>query len=194
IPFLLNTFRIPADTFQLFLATSVINARIGSLVAAVHTVVVALLGSAALTGAIRLDSRRLIRYAVVTTVLTGIVVGGLRVTFRTLLRHDFKGEEIVYGMSNALEHEPSTVVDPPRVHGDPTRPVLDALRARGGLRAGFALPRLPYVFRNARQELVGVDLELAHLLAADLNVGVEFVEWRIEDLLDAFSRGDADIG
>jgi Na+/H+-dicarboxylate symporter/ABC-type amino acid transport substrate-binding protein len=194
IPFLLDTFRIPADTFQLFLATSVINARIGSLVAAVHTVVVALLGSAALNGAIRLDSRRLIRYAVVTTILTVVVVGGLRVTFRTLLRHDFKGEEIVYGMSNALEHESTTVVDPPRVPANPTRPVLDSIRARGVLRVGFALPRLPYVFRNARQELVGVDLELAHLLAADLNVGVEFVEWRIDNLLDAVSRGDADIG
>ena len=37
VPFLLDQFRIPADTFQLFLATGVINSRVGSLVAAVHT-------------------------------------------------------------------------------------------------------------------------------------------------------------
>ena len=43
VPFLLDVFRIPADTFQLFIATGVINSRVGSLVAAVHTLVVALL-------------------------------------------------------------------------------------------------------------------------------------------------------
>ena len=50
VPFLLDLFRIPADTFQLFLATGVINSRFGSLLAAVHTVAVALLGSAAIDG------------------------------------------------------------------------------------------------------------------------------------------------
>jgi len=50
VPFLLDLFRIPSDTFQLFLATGVVNSRVGSLVAAVHTVVVALLVSCAVTG------------------------------------------------------------------------------------------------------------------------------------------------
>ena len=45
VPFLLDLFRIPADTFQLFLATGVINSRVGTLVAAVHTLTVALLGA-----------------------------------------------------------------------------------------------------------------------------------------------------
>ena len=58
VPFLLDMFRIPADTFQLFLATGVINARFGALLAAVHTVAVALLGSAAITGRLRVDPRR----------------------------------------------------------------------------------------------------------------------------------------
>ena len=44
VPFLLDLFRIPADTFQLFLATGVINSHVGTLVAAMHTVTVALLG------------------------------------------------------------------------------------------------------------------------------------------------------
>ncbi len=53
MPFLLDLFRIPADTFQLFLATGVINSRVGSLVAAVHTVTVALLATCAITGHLR---------------------------------------------------------------------------------------------------------------------------------------------
>ena len=75
VPFLLDVFRIPADTFQLFLATGVINQRFGSLLAAVHTVVVGLLGSAAIAGAIRFDVRRITRYLVITCVPGGRRVG-----------------------------------------------------------------------------------------------------------------------
>ena len=41
IPFLLDLARVPADTFQLFLATGVLNSRFGTLAAAMHMVVLA---------------------------------------------------------------------------------------------------------------------------------------------------------
>ncbi len=53
IPFLLDLLRIPADTFRLFVTTGVVNARFGTLVAAVHTLAVALLGTCAVAGALR---------------------------------------------------------------------------------------------------------------------------------------------
>ena len=64
VPFLLDLFRIPADTFQLFLATGVINSRFGTLLAAVHTVTVALLGSCAMAGALRWQRARLGRFVI----------------------------------------------------------------------------------------------------------------------------------
>ena len=67
VPFLLDQFRIPADTFQLFLATGVVNSRVGSLVAAVHTITVALLVACAVTGHLRVQRRPLLAYAVVTS-------------------------------------------------------------------------------------------------------------------------------
>ena len=70
VPFLLDLFRIPADTFQLFLASGVINARVGSLVAAVHTLTVALLGSCAIAGMLRIRRAPLLRYSPITAVLT----------------------------------------------------------------------------------------------------------------------------
>jgi Na+/H+-dicarboxylate symporter/ABC-type amino acid transport substrate-binding protein len=194
VPFLLDVFRIPADTFQLFVATGVINSRFGSLTAAVHTIAVALLGSAAIAGSIRFESRRLLRYVITTAILTAFVVGGLRLTFRTLLRQEFKGAEIVYGMTNALEHEPSRVVEPTAAVDESALPVLHSIRARGQLRVGFTLSRLPFVFRNAAQDLVGLDVELAHMLALDLGVDVVFVEWRPEELVDSVSKGASDLG
>jgi len=40
----------------------------------------------------------------------------------------------------------------------------------------FAIDRLPFVFLNGEGELVGFDVEMAHLLARDLGVKAEFVE------------------
>ena len=69
VPFMLDLLRIPADTFQLFLATGVINSRVGSLLAAVHTLTVALLATCAITGHLRWRRRRVMSYAGVTVAL-----------------------------------------------------------------------------------------------------------------------------
>jgi Na+/H+-dicarboxylate symporter/ABC-type amino acid transport substrate-binding protein len=194
VPFLLDLFRIPADTFQLFVATGVINAHFGTLTAAVHTIAVALIGSAAIAGTLRFDSRRLIRYAVATLVVLVATIGGLRLTFRTLLQPEFKGRDLVYGMTNLLERQPSTIVESSSPDHDKGANVIDRIRARGTLRVGFVAERMPFVFRNREQELVGFDVELAHLLARDLDVGLQFVEYRSGDLVRAVSEGAADLG
>ena len=192
VPFLLDVFRIPADTFQLFIATGVINSRFGALVAAVHTIAVALLGSAAIAGTMKFDSRRIIRYLVTTAVLTTVIVGGLRVTFRTWLHQDFKGTEQVYGMSNLLADEPARIAAAPVASEGPV--TLAGIKARGTVRVGFVQPRMPFVFRNAGQALVGFDIELVTLLTRELGVQAEFVEWQPAELLDAIANGRSDIG
>ena len=102
VPFLLDLFRIPADTFQLFLATGVINSRFGALLAAVHTIAVALLGSAAIVGVLRFNAARVVRYLVITVVLSAVTIGGLRMLFTTALKGTFAGEELVYSMRPLL--------------------------------------------------------------------------------------------
>jgi Na+/H+-dicarboxylate symporter len=165
IPFLLDLFRIPADTFQLFLATGVINSRFGTLVAAVHTVTVGLLGSAAIVGAVRIRTGRLLRYVIVTVVLTAATLGGLRLAFGALLAHGFEGAGIVYAMRplrpapDAPLIEAATAADGA---ADAGRPVLDAIHARGRLRVGVFTDRLPYTFLNREGRLTGFDVEMAH--------------------------------
>ncbi len=86
VPFLLDLFRIPADTFQLFLGTGVINSRFGTLVAAVHTLVVAVLGTCAITGMAHVRKGPVLRYLAITALLTVAVIGGARVLFAGFLR------------------------------------------------------------------------------------------------------------
>ncbi len=54
LPFLLDLMRIPTDMFQLFLAVDVFTGRFGTLLAGVHTIVLALLTAAAVSGHTRL--------------------------------------------------------------------------------------------------------------------------------------------
>jgi Na+/H+-dicarboxylate symporter/ABC-type amino acid transport substrate-binding protein len=179
VPFLLDLFRIPADTFQLFLATSVINVRFGALLAAVHTVTVALLGSAAIIGAVRFNAGRIIRYVIITIVLSAALLGGLRTLFSTVLRQSFAGEELVYGMRSLINVSEPRIVKQAELRDDAgreTSSILNAIKKRGVLRVGVFTDRLPFVFLNREHKLVGFDVEMAHHLARDLGVKVEFVD------------------
>jgi Na+/H+-dicarboxylate symporter len=197
VPFLLDLFRIPADTFQLFLATGVVNSRFGSLLAAVHTVAVALLGSAAIVGSLRFSATRIARYLVITAILSAATLGGLRSVFGKVFKPGFAGEELVYSMRPIMTDHDAHVVKEADLGDAIGKPaggsLLDAIRMRGTLRVAIFKDRLPFVFLNNDRRLVGFDVEMAQLLARDLNVKVEFVEmeeWEALTRLLATDRVD----
>lgn len=178
VPFLLDLFRIPADTFQLFLATGVINSRFGTLVAAVHTVAVALLGTCAMAGAVRWERRRIVRYLAVTAVLTLVAIGGPRALFATVLRPEYTKAHALTGMrlspsaGEALVHRtpPSDAI--PEPDGDSQ---LERIQRRRVLRVGYLADAMPFAYFNDAGELVGLDAEMAHQLADELHVRLELL-------------------
>jgi Na+/H+-dicarboxylate symporter/ABC-type amino acid transport substrate-binding protein len=182
VPFLLDLFRIPADTFQLFLATGVVNSRFGSLLAAVHTIAVALLGSAAIVGSLHFSASRIARYLAITVILSVLTVGGLRALFTTVMRPNFAGEELVYSMRPLMTANNARLVTETDLGESkmPAGSLLDVINKRGILRVGVFTDRLPFVFLNGAAQLVGFDVEMAQLLARDMGVKAEFVE--IKDL------------
>ncbi|HET7217897.1 MAG TPA: cation:dicarboxylase symporter family transporter [Vicinamibacterales bacterium] len=195
VPFLLDVFRIPADTFQLFIASGVINSRVGTLVAAVHTVTVALLGTYAAAGLLQWNRRRLVRYGVVTAILTLVAIGGTRIMFAHVLDQRYTKDKVLAGMHLLRAPVPSVVhraavVVPPDPAG---ATVLDAIRSRGRLRVGYLPDSLPFAFFNERDELVGFDVELAHGLARELAVTVEFVPIARNGFDEVVNSGGCDI-
>ena len=196
VPFLLNLFHLPADSFQLFLATGVINSRFGTLVAAMHTITVAILGSLALTGGVQWHVRRLVRFGIVTTLLVIGTLGGLRLLFGTVLRQEFAGADLLYGMQSLLGGPPgrltSTLPLNPRT-GTDDKDVLHTIHSRGVLRVVVLPDRMPFAFQNRDGQLVGMDVELAQALAVDLGVGVEFFQVEYAALEDLLTKGTCDI-
>ena len=195
VPYLLDLFRIPADTFQLFLATGIINSRFGTLLAAVHTIAVALLGTCAVLGVLSWERRRLLRFATVTALLTVVMFGGARALFATVLVPEYGGDKVVAEMRLLYPSRPATVqgelpAADVRLAGEST---LEAIRRRHRIRVGYLPDSLPYAYHNAAHELVGLDIELAHRLAAELSVELELVPVVRESLQALLNDGRCDL-
>ena len=178
VPFLLDLVRIPADTFQLFLAMGVVATHFGTLVAAVHTVAVALVGTCAAVGVMHVNARRLLRLAAITVALVAATIGGTRALFAVTLSSAYDKDKVLASMQLLHRQASARVFKngevPPPLPGVKTT-VLDRVRARGVLRVGYLDDSLPYVFVNTRGDLVGFDVEMAYELAGDLGVSIEFV-------------------
>jgi Na+/H+-dicarboxylate symporter/ABC-type amino acid transport substrate-binding protein len=177
VPFLLDLFRIPADTFQLFLATGVVNSRVGSLVAAVHTLVVALLVSCAVTGHLRWRRGALASYAGVTAVLLVLVIGGTRVFFASALSQEYSKDKVLASMYLLQQPVEATVSLTPSPPSEPpsAQRVLADIKQRRILRVCDLPAAMPFAFFNQRGDLVGFDIDLAHRLAREMEVSLAFV-------------------
>ena len=193
LPFLLDLLRIPADTFELFITVDVIASRFGTLLAATHTLVLAVLGAFVMSGRVRPAWRRIGGFAVVSTALLIAVIVGARLFFTYAMDPQYgKYREFV---ELELIHEGVDVVEydsPPAADPEPGRR-LEQIRQRGSLRIGYFDDALPFVFRNVRDEIVGFDVEMAHLLARGLGVTLELVRLPRGQGLDALASGACDV-
>src|SRR4030095_3810353 len=90
---------IPADTFRLFITSAIVNARFGTLLAAVHTLALAVLGTCAVTRPLTFDGRKLLRFAVITVLLTIAVVGATGLLLRLPVQRSGDQEAVLSGMT-----------------------------------------------------------------------------------------------
>ncbi len=187
----MDLFRIPADTFQLFvLVDNVIGNRFGALLAATHILALTMLSACAMAGCVKFETRRLLRFAVITLALGFGTVFGVRTAFNAA-GHEYEMYQVFIERPLLLEAvESREIQDPPDPlpTEDLSRPVLDRIRERGVVRIGYAQDALPWVFRNDAGALVGFDVEMGHQLARELGVTAEFVRCpggTIPDLLEA---------
>jgi Na+/H+-dicarboxylate symporter/ABC-type amino acid transport substrate-binding protein len=192
MPFLLDLFRIPADTFQLFLATSVVNARFGTLMAVTHTMVMALVGSWAIAGRLEINASRIVRYLVITAVLTIVTVSAARILCGATVSSGYDRDRMLMGMGLLTSHGIAKMTSAPTASEAPSS-TIDRVHSSGVLRACWLPDSLPFAFVNSRQELVGFDVEMMLDLAAELNAHAEFIQVPRADLVPALGGGLCDI-
>jgi Na+/H+-dicarboxylate symporter/ABC-type amino acid transport substrate-binding protein len=195
IPFLLDLARLPADMFQLFVVSSVLNGRLGSMAAAMHTLTIAILGTCLITGKVRFERARLLRYFATSALVCIAFLAGARILLAKLLPNPAtRGEMLAqirprgpFAESEVLETLPAP--DPRPATG--TR--LDAIRRSGRIRIGFSPDSIPWAFLNGEGTPVGYDAEQAHQLALSLGVRLEHVKLQREAFADALATGSIDV-
>lgn len=179
LPFLLDYFRLPADLFNLFVLGGILTNNIFTATAAMHGVVVCLLGACSVTG--RLAWSRVLPAAASGIVLAAVVFFAMGLAFQGIVPEENLGEKRLRTMQLTQERvatsEPARSV--PLSAEERDRERLAVVRDRGTLRVGILDDRLPFVFRSESGEAIGLDMELMHALAADLGVELELfdVDW-----------------
>lgn len=195
VPFLLGMYRIPDDMFQMFMALSVVTKRFSTLIAAVHCVALTLLVACAATGRLRIQRAALVRYVVIGLGLLALAVGGTRFVFENLAPHSYTMDTVLGGM-RLTTLAPAVVLQetpaPPAVP-DPPGTKLDKILERGELRVGFGNQAIPYAFRNSVDDLVGLDVEMAHHLARELDVRLQFVPLLPAEMVTALNDDVVDV-
>jgi Na+/H+-dicarboxylate symporter/ABC-type amino acid transport substrate-binding protein len=200
LPFLLDTQRIPQDLFQLYLPTGIINGKFDTMVSAMNLLAFSVIGTAALTGNLKVSPRKIIQFLVISFVLLVLAVSATRMFLSATIDTTYHGDEIILGMSLIESATDTRVFDsrddlpPGYVASLPDKqPILDQITQRGVLRAGYIPNRLPFTFRNEDEELVGFDVELLSLLARELDVRLEMIPLSWQTLKSQISSDEVDI-
>jgi Na+/H+-dicarboxylate symporter/ABC-type amino acid transport substrate-binding protein len=196
IPFLLDLLRIPSDTYGYFpVVDSLVGARFGTLLAAMYTLALAVLGASAVSGLIRVRWPALLRFAAITAALVFCAIGGVRVFFENVVRQDYRGDQSFAAMDLSRRYAPGPpqAVPVSAAVPDPSKPRLAQIRERRCVRIGYFADAMPFAFNNRAGKLVGFDIEMAHRLAQDMKVGVEFVALERRDAALAVNGGHVDL-
>ena len=173
IPFLLDYFNLPADQFQLYLLGSVVTARFATALAALHGFVVTLLVASAVLN--RLSWRKMIQAVGLHLGMTAgvMIAAGIGLTY--LISYEYKGDRSFEAMR--LMHKPADVKQVTELtaldHEDQIRARMEVIQERGSIRVGYFSNSLPYAFKNDNGHVVGLDMEILHELARDLDIRIE---------------------
>lgn len=176
IPSLLDAFRVPSDIFQLFVLSGVYAGRVSDVASVMHLFVFTLITSVAMAGGLRVRWRRLAVRAAAGLGLVFLAVFAGRSVLALTFGEDYTKAHLLQSMQilDGKVAVAEVAAGPIPVSLQEGEGRLGRIRRRGVLRVGYFVDHLPFSYRNDRGELVGYDVAMAHRLARDLGVTVEF--------------------
>lgn len=193
IPFMLDTFHLPADLFQFQLVSGVITSYFVTLLAAMSLFAITVLGTAAMTGNLTWSPKRFINWGLYSGSGLVVVVIALSFTFKLLTETNTSRDEALAKMDSGVY---SHLVIQNTTDGELTasnQPLLKRLEEQSVLRFGYLDNSLPLSFRNGKGELVGFDIDLALLFAEQLDCEAQFVTCTPENVREKLLSGAIDL-
>jgi ABC-type amino acid transport substrate-binding protein len=192
LPFLLDQMQIPSDMYQLYVVTGVLNSWFATLLAVMNLFAFTLVAACAATGVVKIKWSRILSFAIISLVIFAAVVVGTRFLLSEMVSKDDITRQTL--MQAQIEDSKADKAEKTGSKEAVARksPLVSIIK-RGKLRVGYHPENLPFSFINDENELVGLDVELMHVLARELKVDLEFIEWNYETVFKDLDRGKFDI-
>ncbi len=195
VPSLLDQYHLPQDLMALFILPGFITMRLADVVGVMHLMVLTLIVTQVTRRRARIRWARLLGSG--AAIIICLIIAG--VTCRlylasTTLKYDLDQRLLALEISSPHEDvvvhtRPDDVPQAPPVDGS----TIDRVKTERVLRVGYHPNHLPYSFFNAKQQLVGLDVELMHRLATRLQVRLEFVPFSYDTDVQQLETGAIDM-
>lgn len=195
VPMLLDSLELPTDLFQLYMVSSLLTSRFTSLLAAMNIFILAVGGTAMLTGQVRFSKGRMLLYGALTPVIFIVTLGGSYLLLNTMISSEYVMDSVVKNMQIS-EKLPAQVVAYSQEQSAEDRPLrsISQITKSGVLRVGYNPHQLPFSYFNEEEELVGFDIELMYALAKELKIKVAFTPYNLLEKPDqSLNKGHYDI-
>ncbi|MGK7948958.1 MAG: cation:dicarboxylase symporter family transporter [Xenococcaceae cyanobacterium] len=195
IPFLLDLAQLPSDMFQLFVVTNVLIDRFSNALAATYLFIFTVLTTCALRSLMRFQWRQLGMLTVSSAIAGLISLFGIRSYLRYVSQDAYDKDKVIASMQLLENLVPATIVEPapnpaPLLAGET---IWERIKRRGVIRIGFDPDNLPWSYYNSQNQLVGFDIDMAHQLAYELGIKIEFVPLQFSNLGELMGKDHFDL-
>ena len=199
VPFLLDYMKLPSVYFDLYLISDVVTRKFKVMLQSMSFQAVTLILSYIVIHKFRINLKKTLTAICSTIVLVFVLIIATRATLSITTRNIYFEDVILMSMEigdtvpNKVFKDPLDLDYFRKTSGDKTEVILNRIKKRGVLRAGYNAEALPFAFFNQRNELVGYDVVFAHQLARDLGVSVDFIPVDNNSMRAYLAEGICDI-
>ncbi|WP_394176802.1 cation:dicarboxylate symporter family transporter [Thalassotalea litorea] len=197
VPNILEKFAISASMFELYVvAEQLLVSRLAALLSVMFITVLCMLIPMVILHKVKFNLRPFVIFLVSVPLCTSLLLVGLSYTFSSI-SHQYQGYQkfidrgLLLPAANARVLKQAQPEDTPDI--DAIENTMERINVRGVIRMGYYADALPYAFHNKDGELVGLDIEIGHLLAMELEVDIEFVRIQRRNIEEFLNQGYLDI-
>jgi ABC-type amino acid transport substrate-binding protein len=196
LPFTLDVLDIPSETFNLFVVSTVLTDRIRVVLGAFHLITLTLLSISASQGFLKFKKAKFLQALIVVSITFAVSIYGMNKLLTENMKSIPTNSEIVNQFKIISPMQDFVILDKAVRNPNWRRQnesSLNRIKRRGIIRIGFYKNAMPFTFFNTDSALVGMGIDLAHQLAYDLKVSIEFVPINRGELVKGFKKDYYDI-
>ncbi len=202
MPFMLNQMDLPADLFNIYMISGLINGKFSTMLASMNLFAFTLICVGSVVRYLKFSPRRIIMSMSGIVGISMIFILGMKILLANIVSESADLIRVVENME--VKYPVKTVV-----HKDLKRAyrfsfdwvksksnLLEIIKQRGVLRVGYNPNTKPFCFfttKNGKEELVGFDVAMANDLAKELNCTLEFFPFEFSSLKTLIDKQVVDI-